>query len=112
MYFPSIMCVRTSLAVPQANGDRPVIIMYRMTPRLHTSEREGVREGREEVGEGEGKGERKTPTVNRLYKHIPIPIHTCVHTPGLTCTVKVESQLPMYIGQHSLKHSVRNGKAG
>lgn len=74
-------------------------------------EEERKRKGREEVGEGEGKGERKTPTVNRLYKHIPIPIHTCVHTPGHTCTVKVESQSPMYIGQHSLKHSVRNGKA-
>ena len=36
-YFPSIMCVRVSLGPPDANGDRPVIIMNRMTPRLHTS---------------------------------------------------------------------------
>ena len=55
LYFPSMMWVSTSFGVPQANGDRPVVIMNKMTPRLHTSMggvekgekvrvREGVRE--------------------------------------------------------------------
>ena len=53
LYLPSMMCVRTSLAVPHAKGDRPVIIMKRITPRLHTSgERERERE-RERESEGE-----------------------------------------------------------
>ena len=42
-YFPSIMCVSVSLTPPDANGDFPVIIIKRMTPRLHTSGREKTR---------------------------------------------------------------------
>ena len=56
--------MRTSLAVPHANGDRPVIIMKRITPRLHTSERErgegGGREGERGGREGGREGGRNS----------------------------------------------------